>query len=115
MSNVITDYWNQQCPIFIKIYHRRIDEELSLIKRIYSEMFLKDKKLNVLDIRVGRVILALIFAELGYNVTAIGITEEMLSCATKSTEIRNLSIKFIGSNGQGMPFDDNYLARGVKA
>lgn len=68
------------------------------------------KKLNseskVLDVGTGTGFVALLLAELGYEVVGIDISEEMLKVARKKAEKRNLKVEFKIRNAEKLDFSD---------
>lgn len=69
-----------------------------------------EKKLNsearVLDVGTGTGFMALLLAELGYDVVGVDISEEMLKVAREKAEKRNLKIEFRIGNAEKLDFSD---------
>ena len=64
------------------------------------------ESIHVLDIGVGPGFFSIILAELGYNVTAIDLTEEMLSEAKQNAGMLACKIDFRQMNAESLDFDD---------
>lgn len=64
------------------------------------------KGINVLDVGTGPGFLALLFAEMGCDVTAVDLSGEMLTKATENATKRGLAIKFYQGDAEKLPFPD---------
>ncbi|AKB31642.1 ubiquinone/menaquinone biosynthesis methyltransferase [Methanosarcina siciliae HI350] len=105
MKDKITAHWNKRSPSYRKMYRDHLDEEILLMKNLFSEKLPAGKKLSVLDIGTGPGIQAFVFAELGHNVTALDISKEMLAGAKEGARNRNLLIRFVEGDGENLPFE----------
>jgi len=63
--------------------------------------------LNLLDLACGTGNLSVEFAQLGYNVTGIDMSEKMLSIAEKKAEEKLLKIKFVNQTFQTFNYPSN--------
>ena len=108
MSNEkIRQHWNERSPEYRKQYHTHLDEEIKLMQNYFKEYLPKKTPLKVLDIGTGLGIQAITFAELGHQVTALDLSEEMLARAKKGAASRGLSIDFHQGDAENLPFPDN--------
>lgn len=107
MKDKITAHWNKISPNYRKMYRDHLDEEILLMQNLFLDKLPAGKKLNVLDIGTGPGIQAFVFADMGHNVTALDISEEMLARAREGAKNRNLSIKFVEGDGENLPFENN--------
>ncbi len=73
----------------------------------FKEYLPKQTPLKVLDIGTGYGIQAMTFAELGHRVTALDLSEEMISRAKNGAAARGLSIEFYQGDAENLPFADN--------
>ena len=108
MSNeMIRRHWNERSPGYRKQYHAHLDEEIDLMQSCFKEYLPEKTALKVLDIGTGLGIQAMTFAELGHQVTALDLSEEMLARAKQGAAARGLSIDFHHGDAENLPFADN--------
>lgn len=62
---------------------------------------------SVLDFGCGAGRISIYLAEMGYHVTAVDISEELLNIASKETEKKGLNINYRLVDGLTLPFRDN--------
>ena len=62
---------------------------------------------RVLDIGCGTGAMALLFVEMGHQVTGIDLSPEMLAKARKNAEERNLSLELHVGDAEHLSFEDN--------
>ena len=84
----------------------RSNEEWSAWKKLASESFPIGAR-TVLDIGSGTGELCLVFAEMGYQVTGIDISEKMLEKAKAKAHARGLAIDYRIGDAENPPFPDN--------
>lgn len=83
---------------YLNVYRHRNDEDaLKLAELIFSVVNLKLKS-RVLDLACGNGRHSIIFAERGMEVTAVDLSENLLSIAKSSAEKLNLHISFINAD-----------------
>lgn len=73
-------------------------------KRAFQDVFPK-KDLKILDVGCGTGELSLLFAEMGYKVTGIDISRQMLKTAKTKAEARGADITFGEGDAENPPFD----------
>ncbi|ENN96553.1 type 11 methyltransferase [Methanocaldococcus villosus KIN24-T80] len=65
-----------------------------------------DKKLRILDVGTGTGFLAILLAELGYEVVGIDLSERMLEKAKNKANKKGLDIEFMIADAENLPFND---------
>jgi ubiquinone/menaquinone biosynthesis C-methylase UbiE len=85
------------------------EEERTVWKRIFEKSLTPCKRLKVLDVGTGAGFLALLFAEMGHDVTGIDISEGMLEKAKNHAENMGLEIDFFHGDAENLPFEDCYF------
>ena len=106
MNEEVRDYWDKRSLEYASSYKKYLDEEISLLKNIYSECLPEQTSLNVLDIGTGHGIQAIAFRELGHKVTALDFSGGMLERASNEADKRHLQINFVQGDAQNLPFED---------
>ncbi|MEJ6951410.1 class I SAM-dependent methyltransferase [Natronospora cellulosivora (SeqCode)] len=82
--------------------HHAKNQWLNIFENLEKDR--KSKYFKTLDVGTGTGFLALIMADLGYEVTAIDWSTTMLSQAEKKAEEKNFEIEFIEGQTEGLPF-----------
>ena len=83
---------------YLKVYrHRDQKEATELVKLVINNIDVSRVK-TVLDMAAGSGRHALIFAKEGFDVTAVDLSENLLSIGKKSAEDENLEIEFVHSD-----------------
>lgn len=83
---------------YLKVYRHRDQKEASeLVKLVINNIDLTSVK-TVLDMAAGSGRHALIFAKEGFDVTAVDLSENLLSIGKKSAENENVKIEFVHSD-----------------
>jgi len=62
--------------------------------------------LDILDVGCGTGAMGLLFAEMGYHVTGVDLSEAMMENARKKAAEQNLSIKLGNGDAEHLPFSD---------
>lgn len=107
MKDRIKAHWNTVSPNYRAMYLSHEDEEISLMKKIFSPFLSEKKPLRVLDVGTGLGIQAIIFAELKNTVTALDLSDVMLERAHENAKKRGLDIKFVQGDAENLPFTEN--------
>lgn len=99
----IKNYWNWRAEEYDQTPgHSGFEEEWRkfMKKNLNSEN-------RILDVGTGTGFLALLLAEMGYEVVGIDISEEMLKVAKKKAEEKGLKVKFLTGNAENLDFKEN--------
>lgn len=80
-------------------------DERSAWKQLAADSFPKGTR-SVIDVGCGTGELCLLFAEMGYQVTGIDISEKMLDAARAKARARNLAIDYRSGDAENPPFPD---------
>lgn len=65
-----------------------------------------EERKRVLDVGTGAGLLALLYAELGHEVTGLDFSEVMLEEARQRSERTGLPAEFVRGDGEALPFED---------
>ena len=106
-------YWNKRAEGYSQVNR----QELSTDQRIKWKSYIADKisehypdrkahELKVLDIGTGPGFFSIITAELGFDVTAVDYSDEMLCQARSNAGSMAEKIKYIKMDAQNLEFDD---------
>ena len=103
----IEKYWATRADS----YSQSIEEEMKSFKRNAWKKLISDnagesKKIEALDIGTGPGFFAVLMSELGYNVTAVDCSENMLWEARRNVEFGGFSAQFVKSDVHKLPFLD---------
>lgn len=83
---------------YLSVYRHRNDEDA----RLLAELILSNLKIpagaNVLDMACGPGRHSILFAEKGFKVTAVDLSEKLLSVAKKSAEEAGVKVNFVHSD-----------------
>ncbi len=86
-KEVIADYWNFRSSTYKNGVNGFDEDERTVWKQIFEKSLFSGKRLKVLDVGTGTGFLALLFAEMGYEVTGIDLSEGMLEKAKHNADI----------------------------
>lgn len=96
----IRDYWDKRARDYDRAPgHSGFEEEW---KKFLSGKLSSESK--ILDVGTGTGFLALLLAELGYEVVGVDISEEMIKVAREKAEKRNLKVEFKLGNAEKLDF-----------
>lgn len=108
-KEVIQNYWDYRS----KSYNNEVIENSEEERKAWKAMLLKaiegKKSLKVLDIGTGAGFLALLFAEMGNEVTAVDLSNNMLEKAKKNASKASLSISFLQGDAENLQLPDGYF------
>ena len=99
----IEEYWNQRAESFDEA-HSQEDKEKWF--QYFRNLMGVSAGQSVLDIGTGTGFLAIMAAELGFEVTGIDFAEQMLEIARKKSMEKNLEIRYLNADLNQMPFED---------
>ena len=96
MKNRMKNYWDNRA----NTYSESIRDELcSFKKEVWKELIKKrvggKKNIEALDLGTGPGFFAIIMSELGYNVTAVDCSHEMIQEAKENAKISGVNINFV--------------------
>ena len=100
----IAAYWNERSPLFDEEHDT---EDISLWSRELEKVIGLSGEGKILDVGTGTGFLALMLGQLGYEVTGIDLAEKMLELGRKKAGQMELSIVFMQSSCEQLPFPDN--------
>jgi len=93
---------------YLKVYkHRDEKEAKELVNLVFNNISLS-KNSHILDLAAGFGRHAILFAKLGYNVTAVDLSENLLSIAKKNAKSEGVNINFIQSDIRNFNPDSQY-------
>ena len=83
---------------YLKVYRHRDQKEANELVQLVIKNIDVSKVKNVLDMAAGSGRHAIIFTEKGFNVTAVDLSENLLSIGRKNAENENVKIDFVHSD-----------------
>jgi len=83
---------------YLKVYRHRDQKEANELVQLVVNNIEVSKVKNVLDMAAGSGRHAVIFAEKGFNVTAVDLSENLISVGKKNAESENVKIEFVHSD-----------------
>jgi 2-polyprenyl-3-methyl-5-hydroxy-6-metoxy-1,4-benzoquinol methylase len=94
-KEIIRDYWDRRSEVYSTGIVEYSEEEREIWKNMLSSTLDRREHLKILDVGTGPGQLALMFAEMGHDVTAVDLSASMLEKAIKNALQRSLDINFI--------------------
>lgn len=82
-------------PLYERMYPQRDDKEAARLAGLLSMLFSVERYRDVLDLGCGRGRHSINFARLGYNVTGIDLSDNIISKAKERAEVEDLNIEFV--------------------
>ncbi|MFW3652754.1 class I SAM-dependent DNA methyltransferase [Vagococcus fluvialis] len=95
---------------FAKIYDEVMDENLYLDWLDFTCRHLHKKQQNLLELACGTGILSVELANLGFNVTGLDLSEEMIELAQKRTSSDDQGLSFVAGNMLSLTDKNKYDA-----
>ena len=83
---------------YLKVYRHRDQKEANELVQLVIDSIDVSKVKNVLDMASGSGRHAEIFAKKGFNVTAVDLSENLISIGKKNAESENVKIEFVHSD-----------------
>lgn len=108
-KTIVTNYWDKRSDSYKNGVNGFEKEERDIWENILQSYLDGQENLKVLDIGTGVGFLALLFAEMGHEVTAVDISEDMLGKAENNADKLGLDIKFHYADAEDLPFEDGYF------
>ncbi|MCH7772913.1 MAG: class I SAM-dependent methyltransferase [Bacteroidetes bacterium] len=90
------DWFNSE--EYLKVYRHRDQKEANELVQLVINNIDVSKVKNVLDMAAGSGRHAVIFAKKGFNVTAVDLSENLISIGKKNAENENVKIDFVHSD-----------------
>ncbi|MGB9926777.1 MAG: class I SAM-dependent methyltransferase [Methanosarcina sp.] len=106
-KKVIANYWNFRAATYKNGINSFDEEERRIWKQTLESFLPFNKSLKILDVGTGAGFLALLFAEMGHEVTGVDLSEGMLEKAKSNAENLGLKIDFSHGDAEKLPFEDN--------
>jgi len=105
-KEIISGYWDWRSQSYTNGSYGFEEEEKAVWKR-ELEPFLKNKGFRrVLDVGTGPGFMALILAEMGFDVTGVDISRGMIERARENALAMGLEVDFRHADGERLSFDD---------
>ena len=108
-KKVIANYWDFRSSTYTNGVNGFDEEERTVWKQIFENSLASGKRLKVLDVGTGAGFLALLFAEMGHEVTGIDLSEGMLEKAKQNANNMGLEIGLFHGDAENLPFEDCYF------
>lgn len=108
-KKVIQNYWDYRSESYTNGAIEQSEEERNAWKAMLSKSIDGKKGLKVLDVGTGPGFLALLFAEMGNEVTAVDLSNNMLEKARKNASKISLNINFIQGDAENLQLPDGYF------
>ena len=106
VKGIVRSYWDRRSQTYGKNIYKSQKEAQHFWKTILKNEIRTDKNLNILDVGTGTGFLALLFAEMGHNVTGIDISKCMLEKSRYNANKLKLTVDFMHGDAENMPFGD---------
>ncbi len=107
MEESLKKHWDcnsQSYNIFVRKGFSNKKERRSW-QALFKETF-GEHSIDILDTGCGPGIVSMQLADLGYNMTSIDFSEEMLKAAKQNALDNGLKIRFVWADAEKLPFDD---------
>ncbi len=103
----IAERWDEHAEQYDAHHNAKNTADDLVTWRKYLSTHVGDKEQRVLDVGAGTGFLTVLLAELGYRVTALDISAGMLDIAKQRSAEKGLSIQFVQSPVETLPFADS--------
>jgi len=108
-KEVIQNYWDYRSESYNNEGIERLEENRNAWKAMLSKSIGGKKGLKVLDIGTGPGFLALLFAEMENEVTAVDLSNNMLEKARKNASKKSLNINFLHGDAENLQLPDGHF------
>ncbi|AAM07593.1 TPA: methyltransferase domain-containing protein [Methanosarcina acetivorans] len=108
-KKVIADYWNLRSSTYTNGENGFDAEERIIWRRMLENFLPPGQRLKVLDVGTGPGFLALLFAEMGHEVTAVDISMGMLEKARNNAKTLGVKVDLFHGDAEKLPFEDCYF------
>ena len=106
VKSVIGMYWDKRSQTYDENRYNSQNEVRHFWKRILKDAIRTDESLKILDVGTGTGFLALLFAEMGHDVTGMDISRGMLEKAQHNADKLKLTVDFMHCDAENLPFED---------
>lgn len=107
VKSVVRSYWDRRSQTYDLTGYKSKNVVKEFWKAMINDAIRTDRNLNILDVGTGTGFLALIFAEMGHNVTGIDISRHMLEKSRNNADKLRLNVDFMHGDAENLPFDDD--------
>lgn len=108
-KEVIQNYWDYRSDSYTKSVIDQSEEERRSWIEMLSEAIEGKNNLKILDVGTGPGFLALICAEMGNEVTAVDLSENMITKARENAKMRGVSIDLMQGDAEKLQLPDNHF------
>ncbi|MGB3920753.1 class I SAM-dependent methyltransferase [Methanothrix sp.] len=102
----ISQYWDWRSQSYTNGSHGFEEEEKAVWKRELEPFLPGNRHKRVLDVGTGPGFMALILAEMGFDVTGVDISKGMIEKARENARAMGLQVDFRHADGEQLAFDD---------
>lgn len=108
-KEVIQNYWDYRSESYNNGVIENSEEERNAWRDMLSKSIEGKKGLKVLDVGTGPGFLALLFAEMENEVTAVDLSNNMLEKARKNALKKSLNVNFLHGDAENLQFPDEHF------
>lgn len=108
-KEVIQNYWDYRSDTYTKSVIDQTEEERRSWMEMVSEAIEGEQNLKILDVGTGPGFLALICAEMGNEVTAVDLSESMITKAKENAKMRGVSIDLMQGDAEKLQLPDDHF------
>lgn len=105
-KEIIRNYWDYRSEVYSTGIVEYSEEERTAWKNMLTLILEEKEDLKVLDVGTGPGQLALMFAEMGHNVTGVDLSPNMLKKAKENALKQSLDITFIQGDAENLQLPD---------
>ncbi|SNS93843.1 Ubiquinone/menaquinone biosynthesis C-methylase UbiE [Anaerovirgula multivorans] len=107
IQNRIENYWNSRAGDYSESIQKEMNSfQINAWRKLISENAPSKANIKALDIGTGPGFFTIVMSDLGYKVTAVDCTENMLSEARKNVERAGFTAEFLQGDCHQLPFED---------
>lgn len=93
---------------YLNVYRHRNQKEAAQLVRLILDNVALPKNVKILDLACGAGRHSILFAEKGFDVTAVDLSDTLLKVAVEHAKGLDLKIRFLKSDLRGLELDDRY-------
>lgn len=106
VKRIVRLYWDRRSQTYGNGIYKSREEPPHFWKTILKDAISAEHNLTILDVGTGTGFLALLFAEMGHNVTGIDISKSMLERSRYNADKLKLTVDFMHCDAENLPFVD---------